>query len=79
MKLFRYRKPSFKTIIGVTGAKRKFKRAVGVSQVQAWTKPSRIKQKLKYKAGLYLPTMRIISNTSKGKIPSLLGLFTKKR
>ena len=79
MKLIRYRKPSIRTIVGYTKAKRKFKRSLGVSQVQAWTKPSRVKQRVKYKLGLYSPTVRVIRNTSKGKFPSFLGLFSKKR
>ena len=79
MKLFRYRKPSISTILGITREKRRIKRALGISQVQAWTRPSRIKQRVKQRAGLYSPAMRIIRNTSKGKFPTLLGLFGKKR
>jgi hypothetical protein len=79
MKLFRYRKPSINTILGITKEKRRIKRAVGISQVQAWTRPSRIKQRAKYRLGLYSPAARIIRNTAKGKFPSLLGLFGKKR
>lgn len=77
MKLFRYRKPSMKTLIGLTGAKRRLKHSLGISQVQAWTKPSRIKQRLKYKVGLYSPVVRAIRNTTKGKFPSFLGIFKK--
>jgi hypothetical protein len=79
MKLIRYRKPSMRTVLGYTKAKRKFKRSLGISQVQAWTKPSRVKQRLKYKVGLYSPAMRVIRQTSKGKFPSFLGLFSKKK
>lgn len=75
MKLFRYRKPSMKTLIGFTGAKRRLKHSLGISQVQAWTKPSRIKQRLKYKVGLYSPVVRVIRNATKGKFPSFLGIF----
>lgn len=75
MKLFRYRKPSFKILIGYTGAKRKLKRSLGISQVQAWTKPSRVKQRIKYNLGLYSPVVRVIRNTAKGKFPSLFGIF----
>lgn len=46
---------------------------------QAWTKPSRIKQRAKYRVGYYPPAMRVIRQTSRGKLPSLLGLFSKKR
>lgn len=79
MKLIRYRRPSLNTVLGITKEKRRIKRELGISQVQAWTKPSRVKQRAKYRVGYYSPTMRVIRNTSKGKFPSFLGLFTKKR
>jgi len=79
MKLLRYRQPSLRRIVGYTGAKRRFKRSLGISQVQAWTRPSRVKQRIKYRAGWYSPTMRVARNTAKGKLPSFLGLFSKKR
>lgn len=78
MKLFRYRKPSVNRLLGVTAEKRRIKRSLGISQVQAWTKPSRLKQRAKYKAGWYSPQMRIVRNTAKGRIPSFLGLFSSK-
>ena len=78
MKLFRYRKPSINTILGITKEKRRIKRALGISQVQAWTRPSRIKQRAKYRLGLYSPAARIIRNTAKGKFPTILSLFNKK-
>ncbi len=53
MKLMRYRRPSLNTLFGVTRVKRKVKRELGISQVQAWTKPSRVKQRAKYRLGLY--------------------------
>jgi hypothetical protein len=58
--------------------KRKAKRSLGISQIQGWTQPSRLKQRAKYKVGLYSPTARVIRNTAKGKLPSILGLFGKK-
>lgn len=79
MKLIRYRRPSINTVLGITKEKRRIKRGLGLSQVQAWTKPNRIKQRAKYRVGYYSPTMRIIRQTSKGKFPSLLGLFSKRR
>jgi len=78
MKLFRYRKPSIKTLVGYTSAKRRLKRSIGISQVQAWTKPSRVKQRVKYRLGLYSPVARVIRNASKGKFPSLLSIFRNK-
>ena len=79
MKLIRYRKPSINRILGITTEKRRIKRSLGISQVQGWTRPSRIKQRIKYRAGWYKPTMRVARNTAKGKFPSILGLFNKKR
>ncbi len=79
MKFMRYRRPSLSTLLGVTKAKRRVKRELGISQVQAWTKSSRVKQRAKYHLGLYSPVMRVVRQTSKGKVPTPLGLFTKKR
>lgn len=79
MKLIRYRLPSLRRIVGYTGAKRRLKRSLGISQEQAWTRPSRLEQRAKYRAGWYSPSMRVARNTSKGKFPSLSGLFSKKR
>jgi len=79
MKLIRYRKPSVKTLLGYTRAKRKLRRAVGISQVEGWTRPSRVKQRIKYPLGLYSPAVRIIRNTTKGRFPSFLGLFNRKK
>jgi hypothetical protein len=79
MKLFRYRKPSLNTVLGITAAKRKVKRSLGISQVQGWTQPSRLKQKAKSRAGLYSPLARVIRQTAKGRVPTLLGMFGRKR
>lgn len=79
MKLFRYRKPSLNQLLGVTAAKRRVKRDLGISQVEAWTEPSRVKQRVTAKVGLYSPVARVIRQTSKGKLPTFLGLFGRKR
>jgi hypothetical protein len=78
MKLFRYRKPSAKTLLGITRVKKQIKKATGISTFEAYTKPSRIKQRIKQKMGVYSPTMRVFRQTSKGKFPNFLGLFKKK-
>lgn len=78
MKLFRYRKPSLNTVLGITKAKREIRKATGISTVERYTKPSRIKQSLKQKVGIYSPTMTVVRQTSKGKLPSFFGLFGKK-
>jgi hypothetical protein len=79
MKLIRYRKPSINRMLGITTEKRRVKRSLGISQVQGWTRPTRIKQRMKYRAGWYSPTMRIVRNTSKGKFPNFLGLFVSRK
>jgi hypothetical protein len=60
----------------VTKFKRQARKAAGLSAFDRWTNPSRIKQRGKYRLGLYSPTMRTIRQTSKGKFPSLFGLFS---
>ena len=77
MKIFRYRKPSLRTMMGYTKYNRRLRRSLGISQIQAVTKPSRIKQRYKYRLGLYSPVARVVRNASKGKYPSFLGLFKK--
>lgn len=78
MKLFRYRKPSVNSMLGITKAKRRFKKATGISTIERYTKPSRIKQHYKQKLGLYSPLARTVRQTSKGNFPSFLGLFKRK-
>jgi len=73
-----YRRPSLRNLTGYTRVKRQAKRELGISQVQAWTKPSRVKQRAKQHVGYYSPTMRLARNTAKGRFPSFLGLFGRK-
>jgi hypothetical protein len=79
MKLFRYRKPSMNTLLGITRVKRQIRKATGISTIEGYTKPSRIKQGLKQKVGLYSPTARVIRQTSKGNFPNFLGFFKRKK
>lgn len=79
MKLLRYRRPSFRTMVGYTAAVRRVRRATGISTFQRYTNPSRIKQRLKQRAGLYSPPMRVLRQTSRGRLPSFLGLFRSRR
>ena len=78
MKLLRYRRPSLRNLTGYTQVKRRAKRQLGISQVQAWTNPSRVKQRAKQNVGYYSPTMRVLRNTAKGRFPSFFGLFGRK-
>ena len=79
MKLFRYRRPSVNRLLGITSAKRRVRRELGISQVEAWTKPSRVKQKLKREVGLYSPKATVVRQTARGKVPTLFGLFGRKQ
>lgn len=76
MKLFRYRKPSLKTLLGITRVKRRIKKATGISKIQSLS-PSRVKQKIKYSVGYNKPVLKHTRELSKGKVPSLLGWFSK--
>ena len=71
-------RPSLRKLSVYTQVKRRAKRQLGISQVQAWTKPSRVKQRAKQRVGYYSPAMRVVRNTAKGRFPSFLGLFRKK-
>ena len=79
VKPVRYRRPSAKTVLAVTRAKREVKRSLGISQVRGWTKPSRLKQKLRCLARLYSSEARVARQTAKGSMPTLLGLSSRKR
>ncbi len=78
MKLFRYRKLSLNTMLGIAQTKRRFRKATGLSTLDRYTNPNRIKQTLKQRIGIYNnPTMTIIRQTSRGRLPSFLGIFSK--
>jgi len=74
VRIIRYRKPSLSTLLGVTATKRSIKRSLGISQVQGFTEPCRLKQKIKYRAGLYTPLARAIRQAAKGKFRTPFGL-----
>lgn len=74
MRIFRYRKPSPRTLLGVTAAKRSIRRSLGISQLEGVIEPRRIKQKIKYRFGLYSPVARAIRQTAKGKFRTPFGL-----
>ncbi|HQH71216.1 MAG TPA: hypothetical protein PK360_03970 [bacterium] len=58
---FRYRRPSLNTLLGITRAKRRLKKATGY---YALTKPLRLQtnweRRLKRKAGYYHPVVRFL-------------------
>jgi hypothetical protein len=62
------------TVPGLTAARRRIRRSLGISRVEAWTRPSRVKQRLRFKLGLYSPTARVIRQAAKGNVPTTFGL-----
>ena len=72
--IFRYRKPSLSTLLETTAAKRSDKRSLGISPVQGFIEPSRLKQKIKPRAGLYTQVPRAIRQTARRKLRTPFGL-----
>jgi len=59
--MVRYRKPSVKTLLGVTKAKRRLKKAAGVYEVtRIVNAPRNLKRRAKRKAGYESPAMRFL-------------------
>jgi hypothetical protein len=77
MKLFRYRRPSLRTVLGYTAAVRRVKHQLGISQVQRWTSTSRVRQRAKQHFGYYAPATRVVRNTAQDSFPSFLGVATR--
>jgi hypothetical protein len=78
MKLFRYRAPSLRTIVGITRVTRAVRKASGISTIQRYTKPGRMKQRFLQKIGVYgNPTVTSVRQAAKGNMPSPLGLWSK--
>ena len=60
-RLFRYRKPSVKTMLGVTRAKKRFNRAVGITAVKKpFRAPGNMKRRALRRAGYYSEPMRFM-------------------
>ncbi len=63
MKLFRYRKPSINTILGITKAKRRAKKALGIYEITKTTNaPKNFKRRMLRRAGYYSTPMKILRN-----------------
>ena len=80
MKFFRYRRPSWKTILGLTKATKRAKKALGIT---ALLKPFRWltnqKRTIKRRIGYESPVGRILRNglpKSLGCLPVILGAAT---
>lgn len=57
----RYRRPSLKTALGVTKAKRRFRKATGYYAATRWTRaPRNAKRRVLRKAGYYSGPMKFL-------------------
>lgn len=57
----RYRKPSLKSVLGITKAKRRVKKAAGIYNITKYTNaPKNAKTRLKRKAGYYSEPMKLL-------------------
>lgn len=70
----RYRKPSLKTIVGVTRWKKRTKKAVGIT---ALLRPFRAfgnyKRRLLRRVGYYGPPMKLLRSMKRGQVPGPIG------
>ena len=63
MKLFRYRKPSLKTILGITKAKRQVKKDLGIYNItKILNYPTNLKRKVLRNVGYYSEPAKILRN-----------------
>ena len=63
MKLFRYRKPSINTLLGLTKSKRRAKKALGIYTITKITNaPQNFKRRMLRRAGYYSTPMKILRN-----------------
>jgi len=61
MRLIRYRRPSAKTMLGVTKAKKRFNRAVGITAVKRpFRTPGNMKRRVLRRAGYYSEQMKFM-------------------
>jgi hypothetical protein len=60
-RLFRYRKPSMKTMLGVTRAKKRFNKAVGITAVKRpFRAPGNYKRRMLRRTGYYSEPMKFM-------------------
>jgi len=61
MRLFRYRRPSVKTLLGVTRAKKRFNRATGLTAVKRpFRAPGNFKRRVLRRSGYYSEPMKFM-------------------
>lgn len=74
MKIFRHRKPSAKTLLGITKAKKRVKKTLGITAAMKPVRaPGNIKRRALRKAGYYSGFMQILRHG----LPSLFGIKKK--
>lgn len=72
MHIFRYRKPSLKTALGITKAKKRAKKKLGITAaMKPLRAPRNFKRRLKRKAGYYSTVGKLIRHK---KPPTPFGL-----
>ena len=60
-RLFRYRRPSWKTALGITKAKKKVKKQLGITAIKKpFRAPSNFKRRVLRKAGYYSEPMKFL-------------------
>lgn len=60
MRLFRYRRPSMKTMLGVTRAKKRFNKATGITAVKRpFRAPGNYKRRVLRRVGYYSEPMKL--------------------
>lgn len=74
MKEMRYRKPSIKTLVGITKFKKRVKKALGITAIM---RPFRAlpnyKRRLLRRAGYYSPEMKMVRAAQRGQMPGPIG------
>lgn len=71
MRLFRYRKPSLKTALGITRAKRRVNKALGITAVmRPFRAPKNFERRVKRKLGYYSTPAKMLRH---GRPPTPLG------
>lgn len=60
-RLFRYRRPSLKTMLGITNAKKRFNKAVGITAIKRpFRAPGNAKRRMLRKMGYYSESMKFM-------------------
>lgn len=61
IRIIRYRRPSWKTVLGITRAKKRFNRAVGLTAIRRpFRAPGNFKRRMLRRAGYYSEPMRFM-------------------